>query len=336
MTGEDTRALVTEVQRTGLRGDTGPRLAAAPEGGTHFATLVKPEVLTTTGAVEAMSEVLRVLGEGDVQILRCAMVPARDFGARGALLLHYPRLHRVAADGAQALCSRARRELLALHASFGTAGAIGAYEAMTYDTDLTPVALGDRCRESGIHRLGSGSYASVIELAGGPTTVLNGFLPALASTYNDPTALVGLLECHSHREIDDLRTHLLGALHPAAAAPTTLRGALGALTGGQRGESLSEGRNGVHLSAGHLEGMFQVWRYFAATDGRGIDSTALGRSLVERGVSMASVAALAADHNLAEDSGETVAPHGATENLHRTEVLDRVHQWTVTGKGFQA
>ncbi|MGW6455481.1 hypothetical protein ACWF94_06040, partial [Streptomyces sp. NPDC055078] len=189
---------------------------------------------------------------------------------------------------------------------------------------------------AGIHKLGSGSYASAVELNGRPVTVLNGFLPALAANYTGPHALVGLLECHSLRETGDLRAHLLGALHPAAAAPASLRGALAALTGGEDGVTLSEGRNGVHLSAGHLEGMFQVWRYFAAADGRGIEHTALGRSLARRGVPMAAVAALATDPDVTEDSGETVAPHGATENLRRDEVLDRVQRWTVTGKGSEA
>ncbi|MFI9202535.1 hypothetical protein [Streptomyces sp. NPDC053048] len=336
MTGEHARTLVAEARRTGRRQDTGPPRDPAPEAGTHFAVLVKPEVLTTAAAADATTEVLRVLGAGAVTVLRCALLPARDFGERGGLLLHYPRLHRVAADGAPALCSGAHRELRSLMDVSGAAGALGAFEAMAHDASLSPAVLADRCRQAGIHKLGSGSYASTLELNGRSVVVLNGFLPALTFGYTGPTALVGLLECHSHREIDDLRTHLLGALHPAAATPASLRGTLHTLAGRRYGIALSEARNGVHLSAGHLEGMFQAWRYFAAADGRGIESTALGRSLAARGVPMAAVTALAADHNLAEDSGETVAPHGATENLRRDEVLDRVRQWAATGKGAEA
>ncbi|MGW6459212.1 hypothetical protein ACWF94_25365, partial [Streptomyces sp. NPDC055078] len=146
MTGAHTRALVAEVRHRGLRRDTGPPPEPAPDAGTHFVVLVKPEVLTATGAADAMAEVVRVLGEGDATVLRCALMPAGDFGRRGCPLLHYPRLHRVAADGVRALCSGARRELGVLTGASGTAGVLGAFEAMTYEWELSPATLEDRCR----------------------------------------------------------------------------------------------------------------------------------------------------------------------------------------------
>ncbi|MFE7741635.1 hypothetical protein [Nocardia sp. NPDC057455] len=304
----------------------------AADDGTHFVTLVKPEVLRTDTAVDAMAEVVRVLEAADVAILRCALMPAKEFGELGFLLRHYPRLHRIATDGPSGLCSDAKRELVSLLARSEASFAVGAFQAGAYDTILSATTLEARCREAGIHKLGSGSYASVIELNGVPIAVLNGFVPALTSSYLDPTALVGLIECHSYREIADLRADVLGALNPDAAKVNSLRGALGAL-GRKYGVDLSEGRNGVHLSAGHLEGMFQCWQYFAAADGHGLESTALGRSLDDRGTPMAAVAALADDRNLREDSEKTVAPFGATEDLSRDAVVDRVRRWTADGRG---
>ncbi|MEU8778392.1 hypothetical protein [Streptomyces sp. NPDC048606] len=334
MSARGTRSLIARTRATGLRTDTGPPAAAAPATGSHFVVLLKPEVMTPAAAPDATEAALRVLHEGGVGVRRAAVVPAAEFAGRGYLLLHYPRLHRVAADGVEALASGARRELAALAESSGAGEVLGAYEAMTRGAGLTPKALDARCRAAGIHKLGSGSYASVTELDGGPAIVLNGFLPALAEGYaTGATALVGLLECHSPREIEALRGELLGALHPADAAPASLRGALGALAR-ERGIALSEGRNAVHLSAGHLEGMFQTWRYFHATDGRGVESTGFGRTLVERRVPLPAVAALAADHNLTEDGVRTLSPHGDTEGLRRDEALGRVARWARGGKGL--
>lgn len=336
MNGERVRALVAEVQRTGRRQDTGPPPRPAPDVRTHFVTMVKPEVLTGSGATEAMTEVARMLVAGEVMPVRCVLVPAELFLRHGYLLLHYPRLHRVAADGAEPLSSGARRELRSLVESVEADAVVGAYEAITREPALSPAALESRCRQSGIHRLGSGSYASATGINGRRTIVLNGFLPALAAGYGDASASVGLFECHSPREIGDLRAGLLGALDPGTAEPASLRGALGALVRRREGVPLSEGRNGVHVSAGHLEGMVQAWRYFAAADGRGLESTVLGRSLAGLGVPMTAVAALAADHNVPEESGQTVAPHGATENLNRDEVLDHVRRWTAVGRNSWA
>jgi hypothetical protein len=345
VTVERARALAAAARQAGERRNTGPASVGPPETGSHFAVLVKPEVMTPDLTDEALATAVEVLTADGVLVLRAAVLPAADFVRRGHLLLHYPRLHRVAADGTAALTTAARRALLTLLPGADDGAAFGAYEAMTRDAGLTPETLEERCRSAGIHKLGSGSYASLVELGGRLVAVLNGFLPALTESYRVPGAQVGLLECHSSREIADLRGGLLGALHPGAADPASLRGSLGALAR-RHDVALSEGRNAVHLSAGHLEAMLQVWRYFAAPDGRGPGDTAFGRTLTAAGVPQAALAALAADADLPADPdlpGDadpgtgtdpvagpdgTFSPHGATENLTRDAVVERVRHWT--------
>jgi hypothetical protein len=347
VTAARARQLLDGVHRTGLRHDTGPPPRPAPETGTHFAVLLKPELLATATAADALTGTLRVLRANGTEVRRCALLPARDFAAAGRLLLHYPRLHRVAADGAPALCTAARRELAALTGPAPDGGpddgpdggprgnpagsaagpVLGAYEALSHEPDLTPAELEHRCRRAGITKLGPGSYASAVKAGGRVLTVLNGFLPALAASWQRSASAVGILECHSPREVAELRAGLLGDLHPGRAAPDTLRGAAGAVAA-QHGISLSEGRNGVHLSAGHLEGMFQVWRYFAAADGRDTGATALGRTLAALGVTPAALAPLATDPGIPDGPGETVSPYGVTENLARAEAVALVRHWT--------
>jgi hypothetical protein len=329
-------ALAAEVRRTGRRQDTGRPRQAVPDTGTHFVTMVKPEVLAAGTTVDAMAEVLRVLDANDVTVLRCALMPARRYGELGFLLQHYPRLYRVATDGVRALSAGARCGLAVLLERSGTTAAAGAFDAAAHEPELSAGALEARCRQAGIRKLGSGSYASIVELNRTPVAVLNGFMPALAASYLDSAASVGLIECHSDQEVASLRTDLLGDLDPATASPGSLRGALAASVGRGHGIALSEGRNGVHLSAGHLEGMFQTWRYFTAADGHGLDRTALGRSLAQANAPLPAVAALAADHNVVDESGDVVSPHGETENLRRDEVVDRVVRWTTRQKGFRA
>jgi hypothetical protein len=323
------RSLSAAAWDTRRRVDSGRPPTPAPESSSHVAVVVKPEVMTAPHAADMLADTVRALGHQDVTVLRCAVVTAADFAARGDLLLHYPRLHRVAADGVAALTSGARRALDVLRERTGVHDALAAYVVMAYG-DLTSHALEERCRDAGIHKLGSGSYASVTEVNHRPVIVLNGFLPALNQGYRTPGALVGLLECHSERPIAELRDQVLGDLHPLRARSGSLRGTLGSLAR-QHGIALSEGRNAVHLSAGHLEGMFQNWRYFAAKDGDGLAGTALGRSLARAGLDPQAVASLAADPDVADGSGRTLSPHGATENLDRDEVVRLVEQWITTG-----
>ncbi len=321
------RVLTAEALSTGRRQDTGRRSAALPQAETHFVVLLKPEVLTAAIAGDACAEVLRVLAAGDCEVVRCAVLPARDYLARGHLLLHYPRLHRVAADGRDALSTRARCELTEFLASVQADGVLGAFAALAHDPSLSPAQLDERCRQAGIAKLGAGSYVSALDLAGKRTAVLNGFLPALKAAYVVSGGLVAVLECHSPREIADLRSNLLGGLDPGAAPFDSLRGVLHGLLSEREGVTLSEGRNGAHLSAGHLEGMFQAWLYFAAADGGGLEATALGATLGAHGMAMPFLASLASDPNVAGHPGETVAPFGCTEGLERDEVILLAKRW---------
>ncbi|MEU8825716.1 hypothetical protein [Streptomyces sp. NPDC048636] len=330
MTPESARALSTLALDTRRRADSGRPDTPAPVSGSHVTVVVKPEVMTARYAAGMLAEAIGALGRQEVAVLRCAVTPAADFAARGDLFLHYPRLHRVAADGAAALTSYARDSLDALRQRTHTPDVLAAYEAMAHG-DLSPGALEERCRAAGIHKLGSGSYASVTEVNDRPVTVLNGFLPALSEGYRAPGSLVGLLECHSERPVAELRDHVLGELHPLRSHPDSLRGTLGAAAR-EHGIALSEGRNAVHLSAGHLEGMFQNWRYFSAKDGDSLGGTSLGRSLADAGVHLGAVAALATDPDLTDGRGRTLAPHGATENLDRDEVVHLVGQWVTIEK----
>ncbi|PRY37508.1 hypothetical protein [Umezawaea tangerina] len=313
------------------RRDTGAVATPADER-THFVTLVKPELLTAASAAEVLTGIREVLAGGGVEMTRCAVMPADDYLAHGYLLRHYPRLHRVAADGTDALTSDARVRLDQVLAEWAVDGAQGAYPALAAHPHVDPAALEAMVSAAGVRKLGSGSYVSALDLGAGTVAVLNGFLPALVRGYADATRLVAFFECRGERAIADLRQNLLGTVDPATAAPGTLRGTAAELAD-HVGARLSASYNGVHLSAGHLEGMFQAWAYFAAHDGDGLGATSLGRSLAEREVPAALVHRLATDQNLVDGTG-TCAPHGATENLARHEVVDLVGRWAAGAAGW--
>ncbi|MFI9388731.1 hypothetical protein [Kutzneria sp. NPDC052558] len=47
-------------------------------------------------------------------------------------------------------------------------------------------------------------------------------------------------------------------------------------------------------------------------------------------------AAFAADHNIVDESGDLVSPHGPTEDLGRDEVVDLLRRWTAVKEGGDA
>lgn len=328
VTAEDLTRLVEQARSSGARRSWGTPVPTTGST-THFAVLVKPELLAGAAAGDVLRGVGDVLTAQGVSVGRGVAETAAGFLSRGRLMRHYPRLHRVAAGGATELCAEAVGELDRFVARHGLdrSAAVGAFEAFVLEPDLDAAGLDERVRAAGITKLGPGSYVAPAELGGRTRALLNGFLPALQAGYAAPDALVAVLECASEREVADLRHNLLGPLHPGEAPAGTLRGLAASLQERTGGPPLSEGRNGIHLSAGHLEGMFQVWHYFGAADGQDLSDTAFGQAACRRGLESRSLGALALDPNVPDGRGAQLSPFGRTENLTLAEVLDRTADW---------
>jgi hypothetical protein len=310
---------------------SGGAVAPTPAGHSRFVTMVKPEAMAPGSAEAALGETLAVLEAEDVQVHRWAVEPAARFLARGMLARHYPRLHRVAREGASALCDEARGRLAAFCESHGLdeQDTMTPYDAFVVDADLDAASLDTMLRDAGVTKLGPGSYVSQVALGGRHRALLNGFVPMMAEQHLERVAGLAVVECTSEREIADLRDNVLGTLDPGAAAPSTLRARVAEVVAERQGGTISEGRNGIHLSAGHLEGVFQVWHYLGAPLGEAVDTRALAPGM-EHPADHRRFSALAADPNLLVEGSSSISPFGVTEGLPLEETADLVAGWLRT------
>lgn len=298
------------------------RAIAAADGGTavpaprsHFVLVLKPEVLSTARLDRVVEIVIRVLAESGVELRRAAVYRSVDYLDRGWLWAHYPRLHRIGHDGAAALDPQASATLAGVLEGGPAASVVSAFQMLRLDPGITPQNLDAACRRHGIAKLAPGSYVSRIPTPAGDRMVLNGFLPALIDAYRSPQGMVAVVECVSSDEIGDVRTRVLGPLDPGTAAPTTLRGALGAACPELGLPPLTPGSNGVHVSPGLVEGMFHAWRHFLAGHGYGLETTMLGAHLAAGGVPLDRLALLETDPVITLGDGRTDSVDGATEGL---------------------
>lgn len=309
----------------------GGESSPVPAGHSRFVTMVKPEAVAPGWAAATLGAVLAGLDAGGVQVHRWAVEPASRFLARGMLARHYPRLHRIAAEGTSALCDSAHERLTSFCAEGGLEvhEALTPYDAFVLDADLDPAALEASLRDAGVEKLGPGSYVSAVLVGGRRRPVLNGFVPMMGERHRVRDSGVAVVECTSEREIADLRDHVLGTLDPASAARGTLRSRVAEAVADGGGEPLSEGRNGVHLSAGHLEGVFQAWHYIGAPCGEDLDVSVLAPGL-SGPFDRSRVLSLTTDPNLLVGDGSSISPFGVTEGLPRDRVAELLSTWVRT------
>ena len=317
------------------KGDTNPLLpshASVTWGGhrvahqaprSHAVVLITPDALTPHAAKPVLKTTLNVLTEHDVCVGRWLAIRAPEYLHRGYLAHHYPRLHRIANEGQAALSPSAQEALRTMtdRLNMDAADVITPLDAFAMEPLLTPEGLDHRVRAHGAYKLGAAAYATPVAVAGRLRLLLNGFVPAMSLTYLDPATLVIALEIATDHEIAYLRTSVLGNADPTQATMGTLRQRVGQIVRDVEGRKPAEGRNGVHLSAGHLAGMFHVWSYVGAAAGEDLSATALGSDLARRGIHPTTLRMLANDPDL-NVIGEAKAAMAVTEHASREEVLD--------------
>ena len=92
--------------------------------------------------------------------------------------------------------------------------------------------------------------------------LVNGFHPAQLFHFTNETHRIVLVLVHSDTPWGTLRNEMVGATFPEKAVPNSIRGTLYANPNDYGLESVSIANNGVHLSAGPFEGLFEIRNFF--------------------------------------------------------------------------
>jgi len=133
-----------------------------------------------------------------------------------------------------------------------------------------------------IVRLGPGTYAIKLKIRGETFIVLNSFHPYQVVPYNSPGNAIIVFECLSECTWEDLRGKLAGPTDPTTAPQGSIRHLFLKDKDECGLKDVDRGSNCVHMSAGPLEGMVELQRFFSDMDKGahiGLTQTAFGSLL---------------------------------------------------------
>jgi len=173
-----------------------------------------------------------------------------------------------------------------------------------------------------IIRLGPGTYAIKIKVRGEPFIVLNSFHPYQVVPYNSAGNAIIVFECSSSSSWAELR-NLAGPTDPTTAPEGSIRRAFLNAKAECGLIDVDRGSNCVHMSAGPLEGMVELQRFFSDLDTAKIvpyDHTAFGALLLGKGFSHQKLSALAENPD-AEAGGKKQSVFDLTEEKDALEAL---------------
>ncbi|MGW8816392.1 hypothetical protein [Gordonia terrae] len=214
---------------------------------------------------------------------------------------HYGTINQVSEHGVEAFDAVAKESIAGL-AGGSPLEILGAHQMLDRFPELTPRELTQMFDSGEIHRLSGGTYGVFVETSSGEALLLNGFHPEQVLEFEHPEAEILLLQCTSSTPWSTLRQDMVGATNPANARMGSIRQNLLAESATYGLPDVSSLRNGIHMSAGPVEGMSELNRFFLpfGSAGRtaGVLRTTFGRMCAQRG--LGDLAAALADNAVVE------------------------------------
>jgi len=230
---------------------------------------------------------------------------------------HYGVINQISRLGRSALTEPAEQ---ALQETYGDlldeATVLGGHQFLAEYPEFSPYALGVLFANAEVKRLGPGTYGGQVSIDGAPVIILNGFHPRQLSFFIADDTVCAFLRCSSPTDWNTLRNDLIGTTDPSKADGASIRGRLFADPAGFGLESVSYNFNGVHMSAGPLEGLAELNRFFGA--GAALSDWTFARTLKADGVSESGVSGLLENPTL-DAAGQRGSAFDLTEGLNAAE-----------------
>jgi hypothetical protein len=254
---------------------------------------IKPEIFMV-GDKEKMANtvslVFRKLEEFDAYHEGIMMVGGKVLEEKAIMSQHYGFINRLSVSASQILDADDRGKV---YEAAGVSGAdgykiYGGHEYLTAHPGEDLFGLDKLWFTKKSIKLRSGFYVQAYEKDREKFILVNGFHPAQLAHFTDPSHRIVLFLIHSNSNWSALKNQMVGATFPEKAVSESIRGILFARPHDFGLETVSIANNGVHLSAGPFEGVFEVVNFFGkilGVDPEKTPSLAI-KKMVQAGIEM--------------------------------------------------
>jgi hypothetical protein len=288
----------------------------------QFVILLKPEATSFHQGVDVIAILdyfYRAVMEARIFLDRTQVISASCLDEYGIISEHYGVINQVSVSGASALTPEYRASLNALKGTSRNAQnapILGGHQFLDEYTSFNPEALADLAKQEGTTKIGPGIYLSLIPVEDEYVGVLNAFHPEQLLHFTRPGATTVVIDATSDRRWTWLRQRFVGTTDPQTAAPDSLRH-WALQNRRQLGlQEVSANRNLFHVSAGPVEGLAELRRFFGPPLLPEFDysKTVFGGSLLKIGVPTEAIDRILANPLIHTSTGE-ISLFDLTEEL---------------------
>jgi hypothetical protein len=245
---------------------TAAQAGSAPESsGAEFVIFSKPELgrLSSSDLAAVWDLFASSFAAYDLTVHRIKIMTGPELDQAGLMQQHYGVINQISRLGRPALTEAAEKSLSGLLADAPEdTEVLGGHQFLERYPEISPFALAMLFSNAKVSRLGPGTYAAPVRIDGATVIILNGFHPRQLSFFTADDAACAFLHASSPTDWEVLRSELIGATDPSQATDRSIRGTLYADPATFGLTSVNSNFNGVHMSAGPLEGLGELDRFF--------------------------------------------------------------------------
>jgi hypothetical protein len=235
-------------------------------GANEFVIFTKPEIsMVERSEQEAIFGLLRSYFQiHGVTVAEANLITGEEFEDSGAMSEHYGVINRISTEGREALTADADDALeeKLVHELESGYQVYGGHQFLSAYSGFTPLSLAALFANATVQRLGPGTYACAVTIDSDNVIILNGFHPRQLEWFTRDDTACWFLHCFSKSQWSDLRQSMIGSTDPERAQPESIRGRLFREREKYGLKTVSSNFNGVHMSAGPLEGLAELIRFF--------------------------------------------------------------------------
>jgi nucleoside diphosphate kinase len=242
---------------------------AAKDADAHqFLLFLKPEVTATYDGVKLdkiLDLVFKALAQFEVEIGAARILTGQYLDKHDLMVQHYGVISAISKRGVSAISDVAKKNLEEKFKADLEAGApvLGGNQFLEQEKGFNAFSLSVLNDNLGTTRLAGGTYAMRIKVMGKPVIILNPFHAYQLVPYTTHGHAIIALEGRSKRSWAELRSKLIGVTDPKEAAAGSIRNQLLQQKEELGLKDVDKGTNGIHMSAGPLEGMVELRRFFS-------------------------------------------------------------------------
>ncbi len=282
---------------------------------------IKPEILAVAeqgNLANSLDLIWAKLAEFDAFVAGIVLVGGQALERKESMDRHYGAINVLSKTASSALSGADRQSVYnALAVAPADYAIFGGHEFLAAHPSFTPASLDTLWFTQKAEKIRSGFYVQAYEEEGEKFILVNGFHPAQLAHFTEPSHRIALMLVHSDTVWTTLRDNMIGDTFPERAVAGSIRGELHVSPGRYGFDEVTIANNGVHLSAGPFEAMFEIANFFGSL--LELDIASMRPRIVDamRGAGISEGDAFKAMENpdVQDGAGETTDLFSATEHM---------------------